>query len=230
MKSNKTFKENTNYFKKSDTLKFAGVATAVISVILFFFGWSYFSYIISCLGAPAGIVMLILGTLGRAKEEDIVNYINKHTKEIKIDLVENKNLAKRVLKNPEPLIAEGEVYREGVMIKRTKEGKMRSSLYAKSVIYPLDDALYIVSKTISLISDDIEEITVEIPYSAIECFETREEKMNIAFEKKTYNVKKYELFVEESNGKTYSLPIENSISTDNFVKKVSELIQTNKES
>ena len=229
MKSDKTFKENTNYFKKNDTLKFAGIVTVIVSVILYFFGWSYFSYIIACAGIPAGIVILILGTVGKSKEEDIVGYINKHTQDIKIDIEDNKSIAKRVLKNPAPLIAEGDVYKEGIMIKRRKDGKLRSSLYAKSVIYPLDNALYIVSKTISVVSDDAENFEVEIPYSSIKCFEAKEEKINIVFGKKYYNPKKYELSVEDSNGNSYSMPIENSISTDNFVKKINEIIQKAKE-
>lgn len=225
MKSDKTLKENINYFEKNDTMKFAGIATIVISAILYFFGWSYFSYIIACVGIPAGIVILVLGTVGKSNEEDINNYINKHTQEIKIDVEDNRSIAKRVLKNPAPLIVEGDVYKEGIMIKKTKEGKLRSSLYAKSVIYPLSDALYIVSKTVSVVSEDSESFAVEIPYSSITSFGTKEEKLNITFNKKSYIAKKYELSVEDSNGNIYSVPIENSISTDNFVKKLDEMIQ-----
>ena len=110
------------------------------------------------------------------------------------------------------------------MLKHSKNGSLRSSEYTKAIIYTLTDALYIHSKTVSVVSGEVKEATVEIPLLSITRFEIDSEEKTLAFMKKSFHVRDFRLFIEYSNGLSLSLPIVNSISSDKLVERVTRRI------
>jgi len=164
MKANKDFKSHINYFKRSDSLKYIGIVLAVLGVFLYMFGWSYISYIIATIALPIGGALFIIGSSGRASDGDINEYITKRTEGIEIDLENNPSIKKRLLKQIPVETVEGYEYRDGLMVTKAKDGSIRSSEYTKSVLYSLSDALHIVSRRISIVSD--ETTPTEMAFSA----------------------------------------------------------------
>ena len=124
MKDNKKTKTNANYFTKNDNLKLAGIIVLIASGVEFFLGRTYIGYIISCVGLAVGLVLFIVGSSGRVSEAEISEYIAKHT-DGACDLpAEDKALAKRLRRTPAPLSADGFVFEQDVMIRKTKKGSL----------------------------------------------------------------------------------------------------------
>ena len=77
-------KSNTNYFTRNDTLKIVGAAMAALSFLLYFVGWGWVAYILMCVFIPAGAVLFIVGSSGRASDKDIDEFIAVKMLSVKI--------------------------------------------------------------------------------------------------------------------------------------------------
>ena len=230
MKENKEFKNNENYFKKGEALKFIGIGLIVLSAVLYFFGWGYISYILMCIGLPLGAVLFILSTLGRSSEADIDAYVKKHTQNVEHKTDDYKKFQKRFLKAIPTQTIEDYDFSEGLMYKKGKTGEIRSSRYCKAVIYPLDTGLCICFRKLSLVSDEVENNEIEIPYTEISVFEIKSEEKKLVCGKNIMKVKKASLMIGHSDGTVLSLPIQDNIKTEEFVKNINEQISSAKAS
>ena len=217
-------KHNANYFKKSDTTKIFGIALVILGFLLFYFGWGWISYILMTASVPVGIVLFIIGSSGRADESVIDTCIESATEGLEVDLAADTKYKNRLEKHVAPEIIEGHEYSDGVMLKYAKSGSLRSSEYTKAIIYTLTDALYIHSKTVSVISGEVKEATVEIPLSSISRFEIDSEEKTLTFMKKSFHVRDFRLVIEYGDGLSLSLPIVSSIASDKLVERVSRRI------
>ena len=224
MKENKKTKTNANYFTKTDNLKIAGIIILIASGVEFLFGMSYIGYIISSVGLVAGVVLFIVGSSGRVSEAEISEYIAKSTDGACAIDAEEKALAKRVRKTPTSLIVEGFVFSSDVMIRKTKKGSLNSSIYSKAVIYPLDTALLIRRRTLLIADEKWEDDSLEIPYADIACLEFAEEIEDITFGKKLFRAKKDYLVIKTKDGNLISIPAQDNVETDEFIKEISAII------
>ena len=224
MKENKKTKTNANYFTKTDNLKIAGIIILIASGVEFLFGMSYIGYIISSVGLVAGVVLFIVGSSGRVSEAEISEYIAKSTDGACAIDAEEKALAKRVRKTPTSLIVEGFVFSSDVMIRKTKKGSLNSSIYSKAVIYPLDTALLIRRRTLLIADEKWEDDSLEIPYADIACLEFAEEIEDITFGKKLFRAKKDYLVIKTKDGNLISVPAQDNVETDEFIKEISAII------
>ena len=228
MNTKKDFKPNANYFLRNEAMKFVGIGLMLLSAFLFYFGWGWISYIIMSLGLPVGFLLFLFSTFGRSSESDIDLYIKNATQAIEINTEEDKAFEKRMSKRLSPETAEGYEYSDGVMLKKAKNGTIRSSVYTKSILYPLDNALFISYRTVSLISDEITEEKIEIPYSDITSLRFEEVHEQLKFRKASFRTRVSRLIIDYSDGKTLRLPIQSSVQTDTFVERINEFIAENK--
>ena len=230
MKQDKKFKSNIKYFTKSEILKYIGVGLVILSVAIyfidFFCGW--FAYLILILGLPAGIVLFLIST-GRASDDEINTYIKLHTKGIGEEVEDEKNFRKRLLDRQPPIVFEGHDFEDGVMITKAKNGSLVSSVFTKAIIFPLDTGIHVSYRTISLISDEIKEDSFEIGYSDISSFKMNDEKKQIVFGKKKFTPHDIRLVINYSGVKTISLPMQDNMDTENFIKKINEMMAKAKE-
>ncbi len=228
MATKKELKSNTNYFLKNETMKFVGIGLMILSAVLFYFGWGWIAYILTCTGLPVGFILFLFSTFGRSSEGDIDEYIKKNTQNVELKTEDDKHFEKRLSKRVDHITAEGYEYSGDVMLKKAKNGTIRSSLYTKSVIYPLDNALFISSRTISLISDEKHDEVLEIPYANITSLRFEDEYKQLSFRKNSFRTKVSTLIIEDSDGKSLCLPMHSSVETDTFVERINELITENK--
>jgi hypothetical protein len=228
MKTNKDFKSHINYFKKSDSLKYIGIVLAVLGVFLYMFGWGYVSYIIATVALPIGGVLFIIGSSGRASDSDINEYIAKRTEGIEIDLENNPNIKKRLLKQIPIETIEGYEYKDGLMVTKAKDGSIRSAEYTKSVLYSLSDALHIVSRRISLVSDETHEEDIEILYSDLSDIRIENNDTRLTFGKKVFKASDVRLVIKYSGEKSLSLPARDNASLDNFIEMLKRAMSNNK--
>lgn len=224
MNTNKTIKSNVNYFKKNDTLKYAGIVLAALGLFLYFFGWSYISYIIATIVLPVGGVLFIIGSSGRASDSDIDEFIAKQTVGVEIDMENNPSIKKRLIKQLSAETAEGYEYYDGLMIRKAKDGSVRSSEYHKSVIYPLSDAIYVSTRKLSLVDEEKLDKTYEIAYADIKNVEIYREDKKVSFGKNTFKISVAHLVIRYGQDDELSLPIHDNASADSFVERLNRII------
>ena len=223
-------KQNINYFKKSESTKLIGIGLVILGFVLFYFGWGWISYILMSLSIPVGVVLFIIGSSGRSDESVIETCIQNGTEGLELELEKDTKYKKRILKHISPETVEGYEYNEGVMLKKSKSGSLQSSEYTKAIIYILSDAIYVNARTVSVVSEQVKNTTVEIPYGMITKFAVEQEEKSLTFMKKTFEVQPFRLVIEYGDGLSLSLPINNSINSDCFVEKINKLIEEYKRS
>ena len=216
------FRNNINYFKKKDSIKGIGAGLLIVGLFWLWLGIGYIgwiAYFFMILSIPSGFIMFILGSTLSSNDSDMDEYIKKKCEGLEIDLENDKNFSKRIIKNNEPNVTQGYEYNgEGLMFRKDKKGTWRSSKYTKSIIYLLSDALYINSRTISLVSDDTQNRLLEIRYDTVDSVEMREEEHVIVSGKNSFKIKKDRLVIKYGDGKTFSAPINHDIRSEEFVE------------
>lgn len=223
-------KHNANYFKKSDSTKFIGIGLVILGFVLFYFGWGWISYILMTASVPVGVVLFIVGSSGRADESAIDTCIESLTEGLEVDLSADNKYKSRLEKHISPEIVEGYEYSDGVMLKYSKNGSLCSSEYTKAIIYTLSDALYISARTVSVVSEEVRNVAIEIPFVSISRFEIKSEEKSLTFMKKSFHVRAFLLVIEYGDGLSLSLPIASSINSDRFVERVAKQIAERKSS
>ena len=220
-------KHNINYFKKGDILKYIGIGLMVGGAILFIFDWGIL-YVISLALLPIGLVCLMLGISGRSSDADIDACIKEETKNIYVKLEDNFKYKKRILKHLTPESIEGFEYNDGVMIKRSKDGSLRSSEYTKAVVYMLADELYITERNVSLVSQNTRNNLYEIPYDIIKDVKIVTEEKKLSFQNKPYNVKTNHLIIKYGMGMIVSLPLQNDVRSLQLAEKITKVMESYK--
>lgn len=219
-------KNNVNYFIKNDSLKFIGIAMVVIGFLLYYMGWGYLAYILMSLFIPAGAVLFIVGSSGRSSDEDIDEYIEVKFRDFDTNIDLDKDYAPRIAKNSEKTLLSGYELREGLMFTKTKKGSVRSSEYVRSVIYMLNDGVYLLSGKISLVSDEAREDRVyELGFDDIAEVKISEEQKRFTFRKKLFSVKDLRLVIELRNGETVSVPIHDDLRSEHTAEMINRAIE-----
>ncbi len=217
-------KHNINYFKRKDSIKTVAIILLIIGGILLLVGWGFISYILTMLFLPGGVALFIISSIITSSESDIDTALKRSLEGVEKELAEDKRYSKRLLKNIPSKIAEGYNYEAGLMLRKNKDSSLRSSSYTKAVLYPLTDALIISSRTVSLTSIEVKNEFLEIPYIEIEDIETVTEEKELTFEKNTYKVKSVRIIIKHSDGLVFSAPFNDTISSEEFIKKLQKLI------
>lgn len=217
-------KHNLNYFKKSDNLKFIGMGLIVIGLLMLLFGWSYITYIIMALSIPSGFVLFIIGSSGRSSDSDIESDIKSQLDGLIADFEKDKKRGRKQLKNVSPSEIAGNCYTDDVMLTKAKNSSVRSSDFAKSVIYFLNDELYIIKRTVSVIENNIRNSEFDIEYSKIEKVEITREKKVMTSNKRKFNVSIVMLQITYDNGQAFTSPIHDDIDADQLVEKINKQI------
>lgn len=218
------FKHNINYFKSNDMIKWIGIALCCLTAALYFFGRGFIVRILMYLSLPIGIVLFIIGSSRRSNDADIDEDIEKLGKGVEIDLIEDNNFAKKLNRIFSPMTFEGYEYDDGLMYTKSKSNSVRSSKYTKAIVYVLSDSLYIVKRSFSLVSDEVENLTFEIPFADIDCIELSHENKTVKFEKKSFDVKFVRLNVISNEKITVSLPASDDINTERIIEKMNSTV------
>ena len=202
---------------------------AALGFLLYFVGWGIISWIITCTFIPAGAVLFIVGSSGRSGDDDIDDYIALHTRELDPGLDLDKNFAKRISKHRAPVEIRGYEFGEDLMYAKMKNGTVRTSEYTASVIYMLIDGLYIVSRNISLISDEERADKIfELPYGEIDRVTLSSETKNFIFNKKSFTAKDTRLCIDMKGGDSVSLPIHDDLNSEQLVENIDRILKNYK--
>lgn len=219
------FKKNVNYFTKSDLMKNLGIGLTALGLFLLVFGWSYVSFILMSVTIPTGLILFLVGISRRTSEKDLDAMIDRATANVAPTPEKSEKLERRAAKKPTSVYAEGYELREGLMLTKAKNGSTRSSEYTKTYLLPLSDALYIISRTISLVEDVKSDRELEIPYSEIASVALEREEKTLSFNKKPFRTRDCRFTVVYHTGERFSVPIQNDILTEQFTEDLQTLIE-----
>lgn len=222
------FKHYINYFKKNENMKLIGGGILIVGFISIWLRLG-FLWLLSVMLIPAGFVMFIIGSGGRASEADIDNYISRGMEKLEVDLSEDKHYRKRILEHIPAREVEGYLYDEGVMLKKAKNSSIRSSKYTKAIFHILSDELYITRRTISIVSTEKENETVEIPYDTLTNVEIVRQRGTKKDGKKAFLVKETFIKISYGEGESFVTPIHDDITADEFANQILKQVKAYKD-
>ncbi len=217
-------KHNINYFKKSENLKVIGLGVAIVSFAALWFGFGWISYILATVGLPTGLVLFFVGSAARSSEADLDECIRRETADIEVSFDGDRHYEKRILKQFAPIPVEGYEYDDGLMFKKAKNGKIRSSKYTKAIIYVLSDRLYISERRVNLVAEATEKNIVELKYENVTSVDIVREEKSVSFGKNSFKVKICRLAVTCGDGSVWSVPTNDDVGVETTVANINEAI------
>ncbi|MBR4031517.1 MAG: hypothetical protein IKJ07_02170 [Clostridia bacterium] len=221
-------KSSINYFKKSDTLQYVGGGLLIVSLISLWLGWGMISYIFAIIGTPTGLILFLVGASGKVSDQDMDNYIQNKMADLKIDIDSDRHYQLKLLKHLKEYTAEGYLLHDGVMLKKRKDGSIRSSEFSRAKIRILSDRLYIVHRQISLISEEVVSNKYEIAYDSIRSATVERDSKRMIFNKNTFITKPCCLRIVYNESELL-LPIADAITSDELAEAINRQISAYKE-
>ena len=216
-------KQNVNYFKMNDLMEYIGIGLMTISLPIFIFAYGYI-WFLSCFMLPIGVVLFIIGVSIRSNEKDILNALKRKTDGVVIPYDNLGINERRINRKLQIEVLEDFEYESGLMYKRGKRGII-SSKYTKTAIYMLTDALYISTKTVSLISDEAKSKKFEISYDTIEEVRIDKDEKSVTFDKKVFKVVEERLVIRHGGGYKFSVPIHADIRAEGVADRINKQME-----
>lgn len=216
MKSEKNYKSYVNYFQKWENAGVVGLSAAIVGFLFLWIGMSFFTYVLAVILMTCGLVLFFYGSIGRAHENDLQNRIDRTVAAIKFKELEEdtRHFFRRVPKTPEIREFGGYEMREGLLVKKQKNGSLCSSEYTCAKMLLLTDAFYIKTVTFSFVSDEKKKETLEIPFASLEDVTVERNKFPLPCGKNTYTAKTCHLCLLYDGGNRLCLPAKDDIYTD----------------
>ncbi len=225
----KNYKSNINYFKKWEGLKTLGLGMLIVGFACLWLARTYFMWIAGGAILTAGVIVFLLGNIGRSTEEEIVAEIKRRSEGIEFPEVEKERyFYTRVPAKPEILEFSGFVLSEGLLLKKMKNGSICSSEYRVGRVFLLTDAFYAKTRTFSLVSDVCEEETLEIPFASVEEVAVLRESKELPCGKRIFSVKPCHLVIVFDGGKKLYLPASDDVYVDELAERLKKLTSTAK--
>ena len=221
-------KQNVNYFKMNDLIEYIGIGLMAVFLPIFIFAYG-FIWALSCVMLPLGVILFIIGVSIRSSERDILNSLKRKTEGVVIPLDNLGINERRINRRLSYDVLEDFEYENGLMYKKGKRGII-SSKYTKTALYLLTDAIYVSTKTVSLISDEAKAKKLEIPYSSIEEVRLDKDEKVVTFGKKLFNVVEQRLVIRHGGGYKFSVPIHVDIRAKSVLEKIQKQIEIYKKS
>ena len=219
----KNFNSNINYFKKWEGMATFGLCTLVVGFASLWMGHGL-TYFLGGALIIGGFIVFILGNSGRSNENEIMEEIKRRTEGLEFSEVEkDHHFHKRVPQKQEIMDFAGFILREGLMLKKMKNGSVCSSEYKTAKVYILKDAFYAKTKTISLISEEESNQTEEIFFNSVEDIRVEREKATLGFEKKQFSVSICNIVVQYDGGKSLVLPAKDDAYVDDTAAKMRKI-------
>lgn len=179
-------------------------------------------------GAPVGLILFFIGASGKVSDQDMDNYIENKMADLTIDIDSDRHYQTKLLKHLKEYTAQGYIFNDGVMLKKRKDGSLRSSEFSRAKIRILSDRLYIVHRHISLISDEVVSNKYEIAYDSISSVTVERDSKRMIFNKNTFITKPCCLHITFDEAEI-SLPIADAITSDELVDVINRQISIYKE-
>ena len=173
---------------------------------------------------PVGLALYIIGSLGKSTDEDIESVISRLSSEADIDEEKDADLIRKLLKKPSPEIISGYDYSDGSMFRKTKSGAVRSEVFKKATLLPLNEGIYVSYATVNIVCESVKKEIFELPYSDIEEISVVSEIKTVRFLRKKFSVNDSRLEIISKGNAVLSLPAKESATLDSFIQDLQKYI------
>lgn len=219
----KQIKQNVNYFMKNDRLKTFGMIMVIVCVALAVFG-NYYLLVIGGTLLPVGIVLFYLGTSSKASDADLDAFLAQKREQWQVAPEEDRHYAKRIQNRFEPQTVQGHEYRQGLMLKKAKNGNLRSSEYTFTHVIFLTDALYCAVRTVTLTDENPQDRVREIPYDTIQSAELLHTQTTLTFGNQTFAAKVTELAIA-CEDTAFRCPVADDMNSEELIQKIQKAVR-----
>ena len=223
----KNYKANINYFTKWEGMKTCGMGMLIVGILFLWVAWIFWTilYLVGMFLVVLGAILFFVGNAGRAGESEIMSEVARRKEGIEFPEVEKeRDLQRRVPKRREILDFEGFSLRQGLYLKKMKNGSICSSEYSKVRMFLLTDAFYIKSKTFSLVSEEERSDTCELPFTLVENIELESDRQTLTSGKKSFSVTVSHMVITYDGGKKLRLPGKDDAYADELVKRLKKMV------
>jgi len=224
------YTKNQKYLKGNDTHYYIGLVLVGLGVLLFMMGemmWIYivpYQFFAATFMAMIGGLFICIPSAGAANEEEIDAEVKARTDELSARALEA--LPKNMKKQAESPTVVGQFIldRDNVIIRKgRKDGKYRSSLYSAAIIIFKTESVYVHLCTFSLVSDETNEITYDIPYMNKPKAEIEARDNVLINNKATVSLK--ELIITDNEETHIRIPVINSVLIDEICDKLNSEVK-----
>lgn len=197
-------KKLEKYFSLSDTTYIVGGVILVVSFFLLWLGmaYNYWMFLVGIVAAVTGIVMFIVGSIGRIGAEDIDKVRDVRLENFCREQLEDVRLAKRMAQHIEPTyIVQYDREGEGLESRRGRDGIWRTSIVSAFRIFYLHDGIIVARHSFSVLGG-FEEIlpATEYKYEELEKAEIVRKQVKLVSGKNTYTVTRAEMVITAKDG------------------------------
>lgn len=219
-------KRHLKYFSSKDTRPI-GTSMMAASGVLFLWNWYvwyfYALYVCMLVLLPIGLALFIIGSIGRSTDEDIDRLLTHLLEETDAAQEQDTDFVRKHLKSPPSEIISGYEYSDGLMFKKGKNNVIRSSLYKRATLHPMESSIYVSCTTVNIPCEAVEKNIFELPYRDIEEIRVVSQRKVIRFLKKSFSVTDSRLEIISHGEVLLSLPAKESASLDSFLQAIRAL-------
>ena len=159
-------KKMLNYFKKWEGAGTLGIGMMAAGALILWLGISYWAYISAPFLLFIGFAIFVYGNIGRGNETMANDLVKKETEKVTFPELTDA-LRKRTPSEPQEFEFGGYEMKRGLFFKKKKDASLLSSEYTYAKMILLKDAFYVKKLTFSLISEEKDLQTFDIPFDSI---------------------------------------------------------------
>ncbi len=221
------------FFTRGDGMYIAGSALLVSGLLGIWIGYSFnfFVFVAGAILAPAGLLLFLIGSIGRIGQEDIDKAVADRLWNYDKVIMEDPQLGKRIALHHKS-VSTGQFVFEGdnLMSKRGKDRAWRTSQYAALRILFLKDALVFIHKTVSILVDDVDGGSsterAEYKYTELESAEIVRDSVRLNDGKVSCEAKRARLKIKARDGRiVLFVQVNDDMSADQLADNINRLIK-----
>ena len=216
------YKGVSNYFNRGDRNKYVGIVLISISIILFFVGMGWMSYIIMCTVFPLGLAFMLLDSFNKFTDKDMDEYVDVEKKRFleKIDEIKRTEKNKSIKTY---ILAESYIFNENEMIKQGRDGKVRTAKYSLNYIYLSDGHIFALNRDIDILNSRSQDKEMALSIDDICDVQVVSDVKTFEYNKRTYRARQSFLDLKCKNFNT-SFAVQDSLTLDEFVTEMKKRI------
>ena len=144
---------NQRFFTQKTAYVAIGLGMLIVGFLMLWLGWSAFSYFGGWALVAVGFIFFVVVGARQVPESEIRQCVERTAAGVGDDLPERPE---RVMKNPEPFLAQGYRYDESATsFARVKDAKVISDEYGSAKLFFTNDALWVCVRRMCLTSGEV---------------------------------------------------------------------------
>lgn len=228
------YKYNLKYFTSKNWPLPLGSAMMVIGLIptalqiMGVNGMMFFTSI-GILAAFAGAIIVAFTLGGKTNDAEFTEQVQRVTKDMHDSALKKLGLEEKHIKvlplyDPYNFGEYDFTGSEELMVRRGKDGKIRSSFYSKTLLFFTTDKLCVYRQRFSFLNEYNEFFLDVFPYTEIDSVFVTDGEYKTQWEKNNITVKYVMFNVKNNAGKVITMPAQNDADLDKLIMNIMKLI------